>query len=75
MLAPNQVGINLSGEYPTINMGTVVRGVGPIIKNFNLVNNGPSEAEIGKYNQTFLIYKINIFFLILFNFRYKTFQC
>jgi len=47
MLAPNQVGINLSGEYPTINMGTVVRGTGPIVKNFNLVNNGPSEAEIG----------------------------
>jgi hypothetical protein len=46
MLAPNQVGINLSGEYPTINMGTVIRGTGPIEKNFNLINNGPSEAEI-----------------------------
>jgi hypothetical protein len=46
MLAANQVGINLSGEYPTINIGTVVRGVGPITKNFNLINNGPSEAEI-----------------------------
>lgn len=46
MLAPNQVGINLSEEYPTINMGTVVRGTGPIVKNFNLVNNGPSEADI-----------------------------
>jgi len=50
MLAANQVGINLSGEYPTINIGTVVRGVGPIVKNFNLINNGPSEAEIGNYS-------------------------
>lgn len=50
MLAANQVGINLSGEYPTINIGTIVKGVGPITKNFNLINNGPSEAEIGNLN-------------------------
>lgn len=40
------MGINLSGEYPAINIGSIVRGTGPIVKNFNLINNGPSEAEI-----------------------------
>lgn len=48
MLAPNQVGINLRGEFPLINMGTVVRGIGTIQKTFFLMNNGPSEADICK---------------------------
>ena len=45
-LAPNQVGINMRGEFPLINMGTVIKGKGNICKSFNLVNNGPSEAVI-----------------------------
>lgn len=36
----------MSGENPTINMGTVIRGTGPIIKTFHLNNNGPGEADI-----------------------------
>jgi len=40
----------------------VVRGVGPILKNFNLINNGPSEAEIGLY---FLLLYLLILLILL----------
>jgi len=50
-LALNQVGINLRGEFPLINMGTIIKGSGNIEKSFHLVNNGPSEAAISNLNK------------------------
>ena len=41
----------------------MVRGVGPILKNFNLINNGPSEAEIGLY--FLLLYLLILLILLL----------
>lgn len=46
VVTPNQVGVSFKNDCPKINIGTIVKGYGPVVRNFKVSNTGPKDIEL-----------------------------